>query len=269
MSDAEAAAARIRAVAGDEPATLALVLGSGLGGLTESFEDAHRVAFADLPGFPAEAVSGHAKRVVVGRFAGRRVAALEGRAHAYETGDAGAMRTPIATLKALGATRLLLTNAVGALDPAFAPGTLVAVSDHINLTGLNPLTGVGGDARFVDMVDAYSPGLRAALGRAAAAEGIALGEGVLMWFPGPSFETPAEIRAARALGADLVGMSVAPEAVLARHFGLELAAVSVVVNMAAGLAPAGPSHAETQAVAATGAEALRRLLARLIGSLHD
>lgn len=267
MSDAEAAAARIRGIAGDEPLAIGLVLGTGLGVVTEAFEDAHRIAFADLAGFPAGAVSGHAKRVVVGRFGGRRVIALEGRAHPYESGDPAAMRAPFETLKALGVTTLVLTNAAGALDPEAAPGSLVAVSDHINLTGLNPLTGEPGDGRFVDMVDAYAPRLRQALAKAAAAENIALTEGVHMWFPGPSFETPAEIRAARTLGADLVGMSLAPEAVLARFFGFELAAVSVVTNVAAGLAPDGPTHAGTKTAAAEGADSLRRLLGRMIETL--
>lgn len=261
------AADRIRGVAGEEPIATALVLGTGLGVVTERFENAHRIAFADLEGFPADAVSGHAKRVVVGSFAGKRVVALEGRAHPYESGDAAAMRPAFATLKALGVRRVVLTNAAGSLDPETPPGALVAISDHINLTGLNPLVGLAGDERFVDMVDAYAPPLRIALAAAAAAEGVPLGEGVYMFFPGPSFETPAEIRAAKVLGADLVGMSLAPEAVLARHFGFELAAISVVTNFAAGLAAQGPSHAETKTAAAGGAEALTRLLARFVEGL--
>ncbi|GLK77398.1 purine nucleoside phosphorylase [Methylopila jiangsuensis] len=261
------AAARLRALGGDEPATVGLVLGTGLGPVTDAFEDAVAIPYADLPGFPSGGVSGHARRVVVGRFGGRRVAALDGRAHVYESGDPAAMRAPLETLKAIGVETLILTAAVGALDPGLAPGSLVAVADHINLAGYNPLIGVAGDGRFVDMVDAYSPRLRAALARAAAVEGLDLPEGVLMWFPGPSFETPAEIRAARVLGADLVGMSLAPEAVLARWLGFELAAVATVVNLAAGLAPAGPSHAESRTVAGQAADRLARLLARAIERL--
>lgn len=261
------AAARLRALGGDEPATVGLVLGTGLGPVTDAFEDAVAIPYADLPGFPSRRLSGHARRVVIGRFGGRRIVALEGRAHAYETGDPAVMRAPFETLKALGVETLVLTAAVGAVDPRLAPGTLAAVSDHINLAGYNPLIGVMGDARFVNMVDAYSPRLRAKLRQAAAEEGLALPEGVLMWFPGPSFETPAEIRAARALGADLVGMSLAPEAVLARWLGFELAAVATVVNLAAGLAPAGPSHAESKTVAGEAATRLARLLARAVGRL--
>ncbi|MFD1333361.1 purine-nucleoside phosphorylase [Methylopila musalis] len=261
------AAARLRQFIGDAPATVALVLGSGLGAVTAAFADAVVVPYADLPGFPAGEVSGHARRVVVGRFGGRRVIALDGRAHTYESGDPAVMRAPFETLKALGVDTLILTAAVGAVDPTLAPGALVALSDHINLAGYNPLTGVSSDGRFVDMTDAYAPRLRALLARAAQAEGLALPEGVLMWFPGPSFETPAEIRAARALGADLVGMSLAPEAVLARWLGLELAAVATVVNLAAGLAPVGPSHAETRAVAGAAADRLARLLAHAVETL--
>jgi purine-nucleoside phosphorylase len=263
------AAAILQARAGREPLAAALILGTGLGGVTARFAEAIAVPFAELPGFPAGDVSGHAKRAVVGSFAGRRVLALEGRAHYYETGDVRAMRAPIETLAALGVGAVVLTNAAGSLRAEMPPGRLMLIADHINLTGANPLIGETGDGRFVDMVDAYDPVLRRRAADAGRACGVALTEGVYMWFPGPSFETPAEIRAARALGADAVGMSTVPEAVLARRFGLRVLAISAITNMAAGMAAAGTSHAETKAVAGDAAAALGRLLESVVEALDD
>ncbi len=240
-----AAADLIRARAGDAPVALGLILGSGLGGLAEEVEGAHRFRFADLPGFPRSTVSGHAGELVVGELARVRIALLAGRAHYYEDGNPAVMRPVLETLRALGVPRLLLTNSAGSTRAEWGPGSLVILSDHINLAGANPLIGEPTDARFTDMVDAYSPGLRA---RLRAVED--LPEGVYAWLSGPSFETPAEIRALRTLGADLVGMSTVPETILARFLGLEVAAVSVVTNLAAGMTGAALSHAETKAEAA-------------------
>jgi purine-nucleoside phosphorylase len=164
-------------------------------------------------------------------------------------------------MKALGATAVLLTNSAGSTREDFGPGTLVAISDHINFSGANPLIGVEGDGRFVDMVDAYSPGLRARLRGAEA-----IPEGVYAWFSGPSFETPAEIRAIRKLGADLVGMSTVPEAILARYLGLEVAAVSLVTNLAAGMTGAGLSHDETKEEAAKAATRFKALVRNFVRS---
>jgi purine-nucleoside phosphorylase len=263
------AAAILRARAGEAPLAAALVLGTGLGGVTARFADAVAVPFAELPGFPAGAVTGHAKRVVVGRFAGRRVLALEGRAHYYEAGDVRAMRAPLETLAALGVRTLVLTNAAGSLTEDSPPGSLMLVADHINLTVANPLIGESGDDRFVNMVDAYDPALRALARRVAQARGIALGEGVYMWLPGPSFETPAEIRAIRALGADAVGMSTVPEVVMARRFGLRVLAISAITNLAAGMAAQGPSHEESKAIAGQAATSLATLLEGIVGALDD
>ncbi len=235
----------IRARAGLEPFALGVVLGSGLGGLAARVEDAMRIPYADLPGFPASGVSGHAGALVAGWLGGARVALLAGRAHYYEQGDAGAMRAPIEALARLDVEALLLSNAAGSTRPAMGPGALMALSDHINWSGRNPLIGEAGDARFVDMSAAYDPALRARL-RACDA---AMHEGVYAWFSGPSFETPAEIRAAAAMGADAVGMSTVPETILARYFGLSVAAVSVITNFAAGLGSAALSHAQTKAEA--------------------
>lgn len=263
------AAAVLRARAGAGPFAAALVLGTGLGSVAARFTDAVAVPFAELPGFPAGAVTGHARRVTIGRFAGKRVVALEGRAHYYEAGDVRAMHVPLETLAALGVGTLVLTNAAGSLDEDMPPGSLMLVADHINITVANPLIGESGDARFVNMVDAYDPALRALARKAAQACGIALGEGVYMWFPGPSFETPAEIRAARTLGADAVGMSTVPETVMARRFGLRVLAISAITNLAAGMVAQGPSHAETKAIAVQAATSLAALLEGIVGSLDD
>jgi purine-nucleoside phosphorylase len=257
------AAAVIRDRAGAAPVALGLVLGSGLGHLTEAVEGV-AIDYADLPGFPQAGVSGHQPRLVVGDLEGVRVAVFGGRAHYYEKGDPTAMRLPLETLSALGGTRLILTNAAGSFRPDIPPGDVMLIADHINFSGRNPLIGEPSDSRFVSMADAYSPKLRQALAAAAAAEGIALPEGVYAWYSGPSFETPAEIRALRTLGADCVGMSTVPEVILARFLGLEVAAVSIMTNMAAGLSAEVLSHAHTKAMAPRGAAKLERILRRFL-----
>jgi purine-nucleoside phosphorylase len=243
---------------------LAIVLGSGLGPFADEARDAAAISYIDIPGFPVPSVEGHAGRLVVGMIEDKRVALLQGRGHYYERGDANAMRIAIETFRALGGETLLLTNAAGGLNPEWRPPALVAIADHINFAGMNPLIGHSGADRFVPMTKAYDPALRANLHEAARGAGVELHEGVYMWFSGPSFETPAEIRAARILGADLVGMSTVPEVILARRAGLRCAAVSVVTNYAAGLAGGDPSHEETQAVAAQAAERFERLLRAFI-----
>lgn len=235
----------IRARVGAAPIPLAIVLGSGLQRLTARLKDRVVISYSELPGFPATAVSGHAGALMVGRLGGARVALLAGRAHYYEHGDPGAMRGAIDTVARLGVETLLLTNAAGSTRSVMGPGSLMAISDHIAWSGRNPLIGETGDARFVDMTDAYDPALRARL-TALDAE---LFEGVYAWFSGPSFETPAEIRAVATLGADAVGMSTVPETILARYFQLRVAGVSVITNLAAGLSATALSHAQTKAVA--------------------
>jgi len=239
---------------------VAIVLGSSLAALGEAPGDAIRIAYRDLPGFPAPGVSGHSGEAIAGRLGGAAVLVLAGRAHPYEHGDAAAMRPIIETLAALGIGTLILTNAAGSLDTKVRPGRLVLIADHINLSGLNPLIGETGDARFVSMTDAYDPVLRTRLLAAARRIGLPLAEGVYAWFSGPSFETPAEIRMAQRLGADLAGMSTAPETILARRFGLKVAALSVVTNLGAGLEAASPSHAETNAEGGRAAGDMLRLI---------
>jgi purine-nucleoside phosphorylase len=235
-----------------------MVLGSGLGGLAGAVEDAVRIPYADLPGFPASGVSGHAGEVVVGWLGGARVACLAGRAHYYEHGDPRAMRGAIEALARLEVEALFLSNAAGSTRPAMGPGALMLIADHLNWSGLNPLIGEGGDGRFVDLSEAYDTELRARL-KALEPD---LHEGVYAWFSGPSFETPAEIRAAATLGADAVGMSTVPETILARYFGLRVAGVSVITNLAAGLAPEALSHAQTKREADRAAARFERLATR-------
>jgi purine-nucleoside phosphorylase len=240
------------------------VLGSGLGSLADEVEGATAIAYEDLPGFPVPTVSGHAGRLVVGKLEGRRVALFQGRGHYYERGDPRAMAVAIETFKRLGGRTLFLTNAAGGLREEWSPPALVAITDHINFAGANPLIGLHSDERFVPLVNAYDADLRSMLRKAAQGAGIPLQEGVYMWFSGPSFETPAEIRAAKILGADLVGMSTAPEVILARLHALRCLAVSLVTNFAAGLSGGDPTHGETKEVAAAGSARFKQLLRAFI-----
>lgn len=237
-----------------------IVLGSGLGPLADDVTDATAVPYDHLHGFPTPGVGGHAGRLLLGAISGTPVAMLQGRAHYYESGRADSMMAPVRTLAALGCETLILTNAAGSLREEVGPGSVMAISDHISLTGVSPLFGEPGDGKFVNMVDAYDPALRARLHETALATGLALHEGVYAWFCGPHFETPAEIRAARVLGADAVGMSTVPECILARHAGMRVAALSIVTNLAAGMGDIGLSHDQTLSVAATAAGDVRKLL---------
>lgn len=266
MNASELAALVRRQAPGTAPKT-AIVLGSGLGSLADEVVDATRLSFLDLPGFPRSGVSGHAGELVLGWLAGQPVAVLSGRAHYYEHGNPREMALPIATLAALGVERLILTNAAGSLREDMPPGTPMLITDHINWSGLNPLIGVEGDARFVSMVGAYDPALLDLARGAAVDAGIGLAEGVYMWFSGPSFETPAEIRMARLLGADAVGMSTVPEVILARHAGLQVAAFSMITNLGAGMTGAALSHDETKREAAKGAERFRTLIRAVLARL--
>jgi purine-nucleoside phosphorylase len=203
----------------------------------------------------------------VGTLEGVRVAVLGAREHYYEKGNPAAMRVALETLKALGVESVIATNAAGSLRGDIRPGDLMLLSDHINFSGLNPLIGEPTDARFVPMTDAHNPAMRAALQVAAMAEGVALPEGVYAWYSGPSFETPAEIRAIKILGGDAVGMSTVPEVILARFFGLKVAAISTITNMAAGLSDEKISHEHTKAMAPLGAAKLEKILRRYLRDL--
>lgn len=266
MSRSADLARMIRDRAGAEPVSHGLILGSGLGHIAEEV-DGVAIGYVDLPGFPHAGVSGHNPRLAVGRLEGVRVAVFGGRVHYYESGRPDAMRLPLEVLKALGAERLIVTNAAGSLRPENPPGSLMLLSDHINFSGLNPLIGEPTDARFVPMTDAHDPAMRAALRAAAQAEDVMMPEGVYAWYSGPSFETPAEIRAIRTLGGDAVGMSTVPEVILARFLGLRVAAVSVITNMAAGMSDEKISHEHTKAMAPLGAAKLERVLRRYLRNL--
>jgi purine nucleotide phosphorylase len=242
---------------------VAIVLGTGLGSFAEEVEPVAEIPYAELPGFPQPTVRGHAGQLRLGRIGELPVAVLRGRTHYYEFGKADGMRLPIETLAELGCETLVLTNAAGSLSMDMPPGALMAITDHINFTGVNPLFGAP-NRRFVDMVDAYDPVLLQQLVKRAKALGISLHTGVYIWFCGPSFETPAEIRAARVLGADAVGMSTAPEAIVARHAGMKVVGISVMTNYAAGMVAGGIGHEQTIATANAASHDLSRLLRRFL-----
>ena len=268
MSVHAAAAIATARAAGLSP-RIGLVLGSGLGGVAEELEDSVTIPYSELPGFRVGTVVGHAGALVLGSLAGVPVACLQGRSHLYEGIEASAVTTPIRTLKRLGCSAVLITNAAGSLRPEVAPGCLVGISDHINMLGFNPLTGANDEAfgpRFPSLSGTYDPELRAGLHAAADALGTPLHDGVYLAVTGPSFETPAEIRAFRTMGADLVGMSTVPEAIVARHCGLRVAAVSVVTNLAEGMGDVALSHEQTLAEGERGAASLAPLLRRWVAS---
>ena len=243
-----------------------IVLGSGLGSLVDAVAEPLRIPYAEIPGFPVSGVSGHAGEFVAGRIGNTPVAVLSGRAHYYERGDASAMRVPIETLKRIGVENLILTNSAGSLREDMPPGSVMRIADHIAFAGANPLIGVESDERLVGMTNAYDAALAIGMEEAAERLGIPLARGVYMWFSGPSFETPAEIRMARILGADAVGMSTVPEVILARFFGLKVAAASVVTNFAAGMTGAELSHEETKQMAPLGGTRLAAILKEMIAS---
>lgn len=263
MSKSAELAALIRDRAGEAAPEYGLILGSGLGHLAAKVEGV-AIPYSDLPGFPHAGVSGHVPQLVIGQLEGRRVAVFGGRAHYYEKGQADVMRLPLEVLAALGCQRLILTNAAGSVRQDIQPGGLMLLSDHIAFAGTNPLIGEPTDARFVPLTDAHDVQMRAALSDAAQAERVELPEGVYCWFSGPSFETPAEIRAARVLGADAVGMSTVPEIILSRFLGLQCAAISVITNMGAGMSDEAISHDHTKAMAPLGAAKLERVLRRFL-----
>jgi xanthosine phosphorylase len=261
------AAAAVLADRAETPPRVGIVLGSGLGAMADRVEKPVVVSYEQLPGFPRTTVEGHAGRAVLGTIAGVPVAVLQGRAHLYEGGEPDAVRIPIRALRGAGADIVVLTNAAGSLHPDVGPGRLMAISDHINLTGVNPLVGPNDPTlgpRFPALRDAYDPILLGELRMAARELRIPLAEGVYLAVSGPSFETPAEIRAFRVLGADAVGMSTVHETIVARHCGLRVAAVSVITNYAEGLSDEALSHEQTLRDAERAAGDLSRLLLRFL-----
>ena len=239
---AEAIRANVRQIP-----SVAVVLGSGLGDFAATLAGQVSLSYRELPHWPPTHVAGHEGRLVVGTVQGRTVAALAGRSHAYEGHDLGTVTFAVRVLGSLGVKTLILTNAAGGINTAFAPGTLMVIDDHINLSGLNPLVGPNEDRfgpRFPDMTSVYAVRLRAAADEVGATLEMPLSHGVYAALTGPSYETPAEIRYLRAIGADAVGMSTVPEAIVARHMGLEVLGISCITNMAAGILPGPLSHEE-------------------------
>jgi purine-nucleoside phosphorylase len=252
--------------------TVGLVLGSGLGGFADRLTDTVAIRYSEVPHFPCPTVEGHTGRLVLGSFAGTPLAVMQGRVHAYEGYTPAQVVFPTRVLARLGVRTLVVTNAAGGIRTDLAPGQLVLISDHINFTGNHPLAGPNDERlgqRFFDMSDAYSRRLRALAHRAADAKGITLSEGIYLGLSGPSFETPAEIRAFRTLGADLVGMSTVHEVIAARHLGMEVLGFSSVTNMAAGVLDQVINHAEVMEIGARVQQQLARLLAMLVPLLAE
>jgi purine-nucleoside phosphorylase len=261
--------AAIRARTDLRPA-VGVVLGSGLGGFADAVEDAVEIPYAEIPGWPATTAVGHSGTLVLGVFGGVPVAVMKGRAHLYEGHPPVKVVFGVRALGRLGIESLVLTNACGAMDASLEPGRLVAISDHLNLQGSSPLAGPNDDMlgpRFPDMSDAYDPEYRALARDAAARLGLELGEGVYAAWLGPAFETPAEIRMMRTLGADLVGMSTVPEVLAARHMGIRCLALSCVTNAAAGVLPEPIDHERVLEVGARAASDLVALLREVIPRL--
>lgn len=250
---------------------VAVVLGSGLASVADRFADARSAPYASLPGFPETTVAGHPGRIVVGALGARKVLLLCGRVHGYEGYPAPEVGFGVRVAAALGARTLIVTNAAGGVDPAFAPGEIVAISDQINLTGQSPLTGPNDERfgpRFPDMTDAYAPALRAIASTAAQkALGKPLREAIYAGMAGPAYETPAEVRLLRTLGAGLVGMSTVLEVIVARHAGLSVLGLSLVSNHAAGVTKEPLRHEDVTRAAAAGADALGRLVVAAIEGL--
>ncbi len=247
-----------------------IVLGSGLGSLADDLVDPVAIPFAELPGWPAATAPGHIGRLLLGRLDGVPVAMLQGRFHMYEGNDPGLVIEPVLLMGRLGARTMVLTNAAGGLNPAYAAGTLMVISDHLNLTGRTPLLGPNADEigpRFPDLTDVYAPAHRAGLHAAAQAEGTSLAEGIYVGLLGPTYETPAEVRMFRGLGGDAVGMSTVLEAIACRWAGIEVAGISLITNPGAGYSGEPLSHEEVLAAGASAGPRLARVIRRFVRDL--
>jgi purine-nucleoside phosphorylase len=246
---------------------LGLILGSGLGSYADSFRDQSVIPFSNLPHFPSSTVLGHSGNLILGNAEGVPAVALQGRVHLYEGYSAAEVAFPVRILGALGIRQLIVTNAAGGINTAFGPGDLMLITDHINLTGVNPLTGPNMDQlgpRFPDMSEAYDIAMRGVALDVGRRKGIILREGVYMGLRGPSFETPAEIRMCRTLGADAVGMSTVPEVIVANHMGIRVLGISCITNMAAGILPQKLAHEEVMDTTQRVSEKFQSLLQGII-----
>lgn len=253
------------------PPRLGLILGSGLGGFADGLADAIAIDYADIPGFPVSRVHGHSGRLVFGTRQGVPCVAMQGRAHVYEGHSAAASAFPARVLVALGARTLIITNAAGGINAAWPPGTLMMIRDHIDLLRDHPLRGINDERvgpRFPDMTNAYAPVLRDICRETAAAHGITLEEGVYVAMPGPTYETPAEVRMLRTLGADATGMSTVPEVIVANHMGARVLGISCITNQAAGITGAALSHDEVTETAARVRATFERLLDLVIAAFE-
>lgn len=249
---------------------VSIVLGSGLGDFTDRVAGVSAIDYAEIPHWPASRVIGHAGRLVLGSVRGRRVAALSGRVHFYEGHDLRTVTFATRVMGLLGVRTMILTNAAGGVNTAFEPGSLMVMDDHINLLGDNPLVGENDDRfgpRFPDMSEVYSRRLRAIADRAAASTGVRVVHGVYAALCGPSYETPAEIRYLRAIGADAVGMSTVPEAIVARHMGIDVLGISCIANMAAGVLPQPLHHDEVMETARRVRPIFGALVEEIVGAL--
>jgi purine-nucleoside phosphorylase len=269
VGQVEQAADAIRARVPEVPG-IAIVLGSGLGDFANSLGDAVSIPYEELPHWPASRVIGHSGKFVVGKTSGRTIAALAGRSHLYEGHDAGRVVFGVRVLGRLGVRTLVLTNAAGGVNTSFAQGALMVIDDHINLTGHNPLVGENDErfgVRFPDMTEVYSRRLRRAADEAGRSIDLRLPHGVYVALMGPSYETPAEIRYLRTIGADAVGMSTVHEAIVARHMKMDVLGISCITNMAAGVLPQPLDHAEVMETAAKVRGQFIALLERIVGQL--
>lgn len=265
-----AAATAIKARTGFELHDAAVVLGSGLGSYAASLDDAIEIPYEEIPGFSKPQVVGHSGSLFSAPIGDGRILLLSGRVHAYEGWEMEDVVFGVRSAVACGAKRILLTNAAGGVRSDLSPGDLVIISDHLNLTGRNPLTGPNDDRlgpRFPDMTNVYSPVLRSALTRTFAEAGITPHQGVYAWFLGPTYETPAEVQMAKRMGADLVGMSTAPEAIAIRHMGADVVGISLVTNLAAGISPTPLSHEEVTETAAIARSTFSKVVDRFLPTL--
>lgn len=263
-------AAQIKAKIGDYRPKIGIILGSGLGGMAEAIENPVIIPYEEIEGFPRSTVSGHAGRLVIGRLNGVDVLCMQGRVHFYEGHSPASLALVIRAYKKVGIEKMILTNAAGSLNSDMGPGSLMVISDHINLSGCNPLIGPNDEEfgpRFPDMTYAYDPELRKKLIEAAEKEGVNMYMGVYLMTSGPNFETPAEIMMFRMLGANAVGMSTVSETLCAIHCGMKVAGVSVITNYGAGMVNEKQTHEETLAQANEAGKKLQRVITRLVAEI--
>jgi len=253
----------VKKLIGGNSVKVGIVLGSGLGNLLP-LKKIREFGYEDLAGFNGTSVSGHKGKLIIGSIDRTKIAVLSGRTHFYENGQPDTMRGPIEFLSKLGISHLFLTNAAGSLKQNIPTGSLMVIKDHINFSGLNPLIGENSESRFLNLTKAYDGNMINALLTAAKKNNLKISQGVYAWFSGPSFETPAEIKALSILGADAVGMSTVPEAILGNFFGLKVAGISVITNMAAGLSQETISHDQTKRIANLCEKNLQKLLISLL-----